>query len=185
MSKFEDRLWSELVLDHGPQLAAMPRMEIPSHSRRGPIAVGAVALAGALAAVALTATTGPSPSDAYSVSQSSNGSVNITIRELSGVSGANAQLARLHVRVRVATVEANCSATGEIAPISPPPILPPIVSDLVHHEGESFVVRPDLVPRGDFLVISARELGQNVGLSYAFYRGSAPPCVRPGDSNVG
>jgi hypothetical protein len=180
MSKFEDRLWSELVLDHGPELAAMPRLELPSRSRRGPVAIGAVALAGALAAVALTATTGPSPSAAYSVSQSSDGSVSISIRELSGVSGANAQLARLGVRVRVATVEAKCSATGQIVPIPPA-----IVSDLVHHQGPDIVVRPNLIPQGDDLVISARELGQVVGLSYGLYREPAPSCVGQGDSNVG
>ncbi len=97
MSKFEDRLWSELVLDHGPQLASMRRIEIPHRSRRGPAAIGAVALAGTIAAVALTATTGTSPSVAYAVSQSSDGSVSVSIREISGVDGANAQLARLHV----------------------------------------------------------------------------------------
>lgn len=180
MSKFEDRLWSELVLDHGPQLAGMPRLELPSHPRRGPIAVAAVALAGAIAAVALTATTGPSPSDAFSVSQSSDGDVAITIREISGVTGANAQLAGLHVSVRVAAVQANCSSTGEIVPIPPA-----IVSDLVQHEGERFVVKPDLIPQGDVLVLSARAVGQYIGFGYAFYRGSAPSCVSQGDSSVG
>jgi hypothetical protein len=180
MSKFEDRLWSELVLDHGPQLASMTRIEVPHRSRRGPAAIGAVAVASAIAAVALTATTGTSPSVAYAVSQSSDGSVTVTIREISGVSGANAQLARLQVPVRVARVEAGCSATTKTVPISPA-----IVSDLVRYEGQALSIRPELVPNGDTLVISAKPIGLAVGLDYGLFRGSAPSCVGQGDSNVG
>lgn len=180
MSKFEDRLWSELVLDHGPQLASMTRIEAPHRSRRGPAAIGAVALAGTIAAVALTATTGTSPSVAYAVSQSPDGSVTVSIREISGVSGANAQLARLQVPIRVARVEAGCSATGKTLPIPPT-----IVSDLALQEREGLAIQPKLIPHGDTLVISAKPIGSAVGLSYGLYRGYAPSCVGQGDSNAG
>jgi hypothetical protein len=180
MSKFEDRLWSELVLDHGPQLAGVRRIELPHRSRRAPAAIGAVALAGTIAAVALTATTGTSPSVAYAVSQSSDGSVSVSIREISGVSGANAQLARLQVPIRVARVETGCSATGKTTPIPPT-----IVSNLAIQEREGLAVQPKLIPHGDTLVISAKPVGSAVGLSYGLYRGDAPPCVGRGDSNVG
>jgi hypothetical protein len=180
MSRFEDRLWSELVLDHGPQLATITRVEVPHRARRGPVAVGAVALASAIAAVALTATTGTSPSVAYAVSQSSDGSVTVSIREISGVSGANAQLTRLQVPIRVARVEAGCSATGKTAPIPPT-----IVSNLALQEREGLAIQPKLIPHGDILVISAKPIGSVVGLSYGLYRGDAPPCVGQGDSNVG
>jgi hypothetical protein len=180
MSKFEDRLWSELVLDHGPQLASMTRIEIPHRSRRAPAAIGAVALAGTIAAVALTATTGTSPSVAYAVSQSSDGSVSVTIKELSGVDGANAQLARLHVPVRVARAEVGCSVTSKTVPVPSA-----IVSDLAHQEGQTLSIRPGLVPRGDTLVISVKPIGSAVGLNYGLFRGVAPACVGLGDSNVG
>jgi hypothetical protein len=180
MSKFEDRLWSELVLDHGPQLASMTRVEIPHRSRRGPAAIGAVALAGTIAAVALTATTGTSPSVAYAVSQSADGKVSVTIKEISGVDGANAQLAHLHVPVRVARVEVGCSATSKTVPIPPT-----IVSDLASYEGQALSIRPGLVPHGDILVISAKPIGSSVGLSYGLFRSTAPSCVGQGDSNVG
>ncbi|MGH2913194.1 MAG: hypothetical protein ACRDJ3_12045 [Solirubrobacteraceae bacterium] len=180
MSKFEDRLWSELVLDHGPQLAAMTRMEIPHRSRRGPVAIGAVALTGVLAAAVITATTGTSPSVAYAVTQSSDGSVTVSIKELSGVSGANAQLAKLHVKVRVATVEAGCTATRQTVPIPST-----IVSNLVRPSKQGMTIQPNLVPRDDTLVISARQIGTSVGTSYGFYRNPAPSCVGIGDSHVG
>jgi hypothetical protein len=180
MSKFEDRLWSELVLDHGPQLASMTRIEVPHRSRRAPAAIGAVALAGTIAAVALTATTGTSPSVAYAVSQSSDGSVSVTIREISGVDGANAQLARLQLPIRVARVEARCSTTAKTAPIPPN-----IVSNLAVQEREGLAIQPRLIPHGDTLVISAKPIGPTVGLSFGLYRGYAPPCVEQGDSNAG
>ena len=180
MSKFEDRLWSELVLDHGPELASLTRVEVPRHSRRGPVAVGAVALAGAIAAVAITASTGTSPSVAYAVSQSSDGDVTVSIRELTGVSGANAQLAKLKVRARVETVEATCAETGVIVKIPHA-----IVSHLVSHEGASLVIDPSLIPQGDTLAIAASPLGDAVGLSYELYRGAAPSCVGAGASHVG
>jgi len=172
MSRFEDRLWSELVLERGLELAAVTRAERPRRLRTGPVAVGAVVVAGALAAVALTATTGPSPSDAYSVSQSFDGTVTVSIKELSGVSGANAELTDLHVRVRVAAVEAGCTATGKTVPIPPA-----IASDLLRPEKQSVTIEPNLIPEGDILVISAKQLGTGVGMSYGFYRGTAPSCV--------
>ncbi len=181
MSKFEDRLWSELVLDHGPQLAGATRVEIPHRSRRGPAAIGAVALAGAVAAVALTATTGTSPSVAYAVSQSSDGTVSVTLNELIGVAGANQQLAKLHVKVKVAIVEAGCATKGQITLIPPA-----IVSDLLHPEGQSVRIQPSLIPQSDTLLISARQLASAaVGMSYGFYRSPAPSCVGVGDSHVG
>lgn len=180
MSRFEDRLWSELVLDHGPQLATMTRVEVPHRSRRGPAAIGAVALAGTIAAVALTATTGTSPSVAYAVSQSSDGTVSVTLNELTGVSGANAQLAKLHVKVRVAIVEAGCAAKGQTVLIPPA-----IVSDLVRPSKQSLTIQPSLIPQGDTLVISARQIGTAVGTSYGFFRDPPPSCVGIGDSHVG
>lgn len=180
MSKFEDRLWSELVLDHGPQLASMTRIEVPYRSRRAPAAIGAVALAGTIAAVALTATTGTSPSAAYAVSQSSDGTVSVTIKEISGVNGANAQLARLHVKVRVATVEAGCTATGQTVPIPPT-----IVSNLVRPARQGWTIQPRLIPQDDTLVLSVRQIGTAAGTSYGFFRSPAPSCVGIGDSRVG
>ena len=104
----------------------------------------------------------------------------MTIKELSGVDGANAQLAHLHVPVRVARVEAGCSAPGKTVPIPPT-----IVSDLVHYEGQTVSIRPGLVPHGDVLVISAKQIGSSVGVSYGLFRTTAPSCVGQGDSNVG
>jgi hypothetical protein len=106
--------------------------------------------------------------------------VSVSIKELSGVDGANAQLTKLGVPIRVARVEATCSATAQAVPMSPT-----IVSDLTRHDGEDMEIQPNLIPQGDTLVISARQLGGDIGLSYGLYRGSVPTCEAPGDSHVG
>lgn len=132
MSSFEDRLWSELVREHGQTLASAdpprparpwrsssgprrsprsPGWPRPRRSPRGLLAAVAIALAAAVAvgALALTAnTTAP----AYAVVVNRDGSVTLTIDELIGVRAANARLSELGVRARVAIVEPGCTARG-------------------------------------------------------------------------
>jgi hypothetical protein len=132
MSSFEDRLWSELVREHGQTLAgtdarpSSPPWRSPSRprrsprprglpgllrSRRGPLAAVAAALTAAIVvgALALSAnTTAP----AYAVVVNRDGSVTLTIDQLIGVSAANARLAALGVPARAAIIEAGCTAKG-------------------------------------------------------------------------
>lgn len=181
MSKFEDRLWSELVCDYGPELASQRRVELPARSRpRAPMVAVAVALLGALVAVVLATTTGTSTSEAYVVSQSSDGTVTVSINELTGISGANAQLASLGVKVRVAAVEPDCSQVGQIVRI--PPALAP---DLAVLSGQGVTIQPNLIPQEDTLVLSARQVGQAVALSYGLYQDPPPTCVKAGDGHAG
>ena len=193
MSKFEERLWSELVRDHAWALAypaSSPESlrSPPIRARRQPllgsrpisIATGLAALAAAVAAITIATTTSTTPSVAYAVTQRPDGTLSVSIDELTGVAGANAQLARLGVSVRVVPVQVGCVASGQMAPIPPS-----LHEGLAHIEGQGVAVRPDLVPAGDTLVLSARQLGGAVGLGFALYRGAAPACVAPGDSHVG
>jgi len=132
MSSFEDRLWSELVREHGQALAGegarpssppwrsssrpmrwpRPRgLPRPPRSWRGPLAAVSAVLTAAvvLGVLALTAnTTAP----AYAVVVNRDGSVTLTIHELIGVRAANARLAALGVPARAAIIEAGCTAKG-------------------------------------------------------------------------
>jgi hypothetical protein len=191
MSDFRQRLWSELVAEHSaalaypapardrlrdlpivePRAASVPRWPWPA-SVRGRLAASLTALAAALAAAALAVTTGTAPSAAYAVTRSSDGTVHVSIDDLTGISGANAQLEQLGVPVRVAPVLAGCQAGGEI--VTP---LPPSLAGTVAHAEAGIAVRPELVPAGDTLVLTARQVGSAVYLTYALYRGAAPSCV--------
>lgn len=174
MSKFEDRLWSELVADYGPELARQTRVQLPVPARRrAPMVAVAAALIGALLAVVLATNTTTSPSEAYLVSQSPDGTVTVSIKELTGIDGANVQLASLRVSIRVAAVEPGCSESGQIVRM-PPAIAP----DLAGLDKRGVTIMPSLIPQGDTLVLSARQVGQFVALSYGLYRDPPPSCVK-------
>lgn len=197
MSEFQERLWSQLVSDHAASLAypigtryplpalpiveprRRPRLALPALRPRR-IAAGLTALAMVLAVAMLLATSGTAPSAAYAVMRNPDGSIGVSIAELTGVAGANAQLARLGASVAVVPVLADCPSSG-----TPTPIPPSLAGRIAHIEGQGVTVQPGLVPAGDTLVLGARELSGFVGLGYRLYRGAAPPCLPTGDSDVG
>lgn len=194
MSEFKERLWSELVREHAAALAYPagvrdPRRRLPIvEPRRSPRVslpvlrprqlAGAFAAVLALAvAVTVASVTSSTSSAAYAVTQHSDGSVTVTIDELTGVAGANAQLEKLGVPVRVATVRAGCPKPTSIVL----PLPPSLRGRIAHIEGQGVATSPDLVPAGDTLVLSAYQTGAGVFLTSSLYRGTAPTCVSPGD----
>ncbi len=216
MSSFEERLWSELVREHGQTLAnADPRRSSRSRrsssgprrsprspgwprflrSRRGSLAAVAAALTAAVA-VCVLALTANTPAPAYAVVVNRDGSVTLTIDELIGVRAANARLAELGVRARVAVIEAGCTARGvrlRFPPRRNRNGLPePWIAGMIRPEkwhpgfsGLGMVIRPAGIPRGDTLLLTARWLNSThagtpvhaVGLSFGLYRGMAQSCV--------
>lgn len=203
MSRFQERLWSELVRDHAGALAypagsrdplrTLPIVEprrpalrgLPALRpgrlllRPGGLAATLAALAAAIAAVAILSTTGTAPSTAYAVTQNPDGTLTVSIDELTGVAGANTQLARLGARVRVVPVSKGCSASGESVPIPPT-----LAATIAHAEGQGLAIRPDLVPAGDTLVLTARQAGSAVDLGYSLYRGAVPTCIGIGEDHA-
>lgn len=204
MSRFQERLWQELVRDHAAALAyppgardLMPRLTIVEpratarlrtpRLRAGRLLLRPRRLAGGLAAIAaiaatvsLLTTTGTTPSAAYAVTQNADGTVTVTIAEMLGIPGANAQLEKLGVMVRVIPVQAGCSAKGQIVPYPPA-----LFGRLAQPIGQGFVIKPSLIPGGETLVLAARRIGIAVGMTSALYRGTVPSCVAPGDAHVG
>lgn len=197
MSEFQERLWSELVRDHAAALAypaavsdrrrVLPIVE-PQRTARLPLlaprprqlAAALAAIAAVAAAVTTVTLTSSSSSAAYAVTEHPDGTVTVTIDELTGVSGANAQLAKVSPNVVVVPILAGCPATGVAVPI---PLS--LAGVLAHIEGQGVRVQPRVLPAGDTLVLAARQLGAAVGLSYRLYQGSAPACLPLGDSHAG
>lgn len=196
MSEFQERLWSELVREHASALTCPAGADLwqplPIIERRHPARLSWPArrprqLAGAFAAivalaiavtVATTLTSSPS-SAAYAVTQHPDGTVTVSLSEIAGVTGANAQLAKLGVPVRVAPVKVGCPPATSITPIPPS-----LWGTIAHGEGQGILTRPALIPPGTTLVLAARQVGAGVFFTYALYRGAPPTCVAPGDNHV-
>ncbi|HEY5193879.1 MAG TPA: hypothetical protein VIJ39_08435 [Solirubrobacteraceae bacterium] len=186
MPKFEDRLWSDLVREHGSELAmATPR--VPRARRpRTPLAAAALALAAALIAAILIFTAGGRTTQAYAVTTNADGTVTVTIRQLVGVSGANAKLAKLGVPVTVATVKADC-AVGRHSTRMAPQLFPRVAHPTKVDGTVGMRIDPSLIPAGDTLRLAAEQVGNGTpaafALQIALYRGPAPTCVRPSENH--
>lgn len=190
MLDFEDDLWAQLVSDHGAELLHLGPRSRRTGRRwwRAPLAAGAIALTVAIVAAALGITASTSP-PAYALVVNANGSVTLTINELVGVSGANAQLAKLGVRARVARFERNCTTRNHFVRVPWPHV--GAVRQVVEPEklrsglaGLRVVLHPSTIPSGATLLLTARLIGgthdgtpmQAVGMSMGLYRGPAPAC---------
>lgn len=196
MSEFQERLWSELVRDHAAALSypvgvrdpwrQLPIVEprrTPRLSLRAPrpaqLASAFAAIAALVVAVTIATVTNSTSSAAYAVTEHSDGSVTVTLSELAGVTGANEQLAKLEVPVRVAAVRAGCATPTSIVPMTSA-----LAGSIARGDGAGMLTRPDLVPPGETLVLAARQVGADVFYTFALYRGAPPTCVSPGDSHA-
>jgi hypothetical protein len=203
MSRFQERLWDELVHEHAAALAypsgsrdLVPRLTIVeprpaarlqtgalrSHGlslRPRRLVAGLAGLAAIVATISILTTTGTTPSAAYAVTQNADGTISVSIDELTGVAGANEQLARLNVSARVVPIQTDCSARGE-----PVPIPTSLAAKIAHAQGQGLAIRPDLVPPGETLVLTARQAGAIVGLGYGLYRGTVPACIGLGEDHA-
>ena len=115
MSKFEDRLWRQIVREHGADLAQMRTPE-PKHawrSRPRMLAGTTFGLAGIGTAAALLLGAASS-SPAFAVTRNPDGTVSVTIKQLSGIAGANQRLASLGIRAKAVAVGAGCDSNWTV-----------------------------------------------------------------------
>ena len=191
MASFEDRLWAHLVEEHGALLAepagrapiVQPaRRPAPRLLRRGVLAGAAAALAGALAAILIGLGSGGSPA-AYAVTQNADGTVTVTIRQLVGVTGADAKLRSLGLPVRAAPLRPSCppSARSYRLVQLPSAEMHALVLPAGPPGNASRRIDPAAIPRGDTLLLAARERQPGVvSLQVDLYSGAAPRCVAEG-----
>ncbi|HEY4460200.1 MAG TPA: hypothetical protein VGN81_38180 [Pseudonocardiaceae bacterium] len=97
---------------HGPALAVLERPEPQRRSNR-PLWMTGGALAIALAVAGVLTLTSGSSSPAYAVTQNPNGTVTLTLADMTGVDGANAELRKLGLPVLVVPFQHGC--VGETA----------------------------------------------------------------------
>jgi hypothetical protein len=125
MTSFEDQLWSDLVREHGDRMRAssthtaalatsMTGQRAPRarRVRRTAILSGtALATAGATTAAVLALSASSAP-PAFAVTDNGDGTITVTLREISGVSGLNAEFARRGINARAVPFSATCPVKG-------------------------------------------------------------------------
>jgi hypothetical protein len=184
MPRFEDRLWNELVEQHGALLAETPA-PVPSRRRlrrRAPIAAIALALAAALVALLIGLGKGGGGASAYAVVTNPDGTVTVTIDELVGVEPANQRLQELGVPVRIPPVQPGCpTRRTDLQPAHlPPDRTRDIFEPTGGHGTSSLTIDPAAIPPGDTLVLRAHELRHGVvALRALVMEGAAPSCLAP------
>ncbi len=183
MSRFEDRLWAELVEQHGAVLAEPPALAQapPRLLRRGPLAAVALALALALAALVIALGRGGGTS-AYAVVTNPDGTITVTIRELVGVEPANERLEELGVPARIPPARSDCPTSR--ADLHPAHLTPEQSRETFEPVGGngSYSVRinPDAIPSGDTLLLRAYELPSGpIAMRALVIEGAAPSCLAP------
>lgn len=158
MTKFEDRLFGQLMAEHGYQLRAA-EWPAPASSRlrrQAWLATGAIGAVAAVSAVVVTLGSAPA-SAAYSVTRNASGAVTVSVSRLSGVAGANAALHRMRARVVVVPVRPGCPVIGSLPRPRPAPHPSVMVGTRVTGHGHRSVtvkIGKGGIPRGDTMILA-------------------------------
>ncbi|MER5266095.1 hypothetical protein ABTZ99_28810 [Actinosynnema sp. NPDC002837] len=180
MAKFEDQLFEDLMRSHGSELDAVP--DRAASGRRGvgrAVGIGGTVL-GVAGVVALTGALLPGGAPAaYAVTKGADGSVTVSITDVTGVTGANEELRRLGVRAAAVPMRDGCVALSSL-PVDTNSHGTGITS-LTKGPGGlgtgSLTFDADVIPEGDTLLLAAAQSSTSVSLAVALVVGPAPDCV--------
>ncbi|HEY6279479.1 MAG TPA: hypothetical protein VIX86_24475 [Streptosporangiaceae bacterium] len=180
MTKFEDRLFGQLMTEHGHRLRAEERPAPARRRVRRPVwlATGAVGTAAAVTAAVMAFGSAPAYA-AYSVTQH-NGTVTVAVNRLSGVAGANAALHAIRARVVVVPVRPGCPSIGSMPRPRPAPHPAVSVATGVNGHGHRSVtvkVGKGAIPAGDTMILAfSGGRGNSLGAG-GIITGPVPRCV--------
>lgn len=148
----------------------------PLSRRRRWRALAALAPTCAIAAV-LTVVLGTQAAPSFAVARVDNGSIRITLIDITGVQGANAKLRQLGITsVAVVPVQSKCKSRIQLL----------FTGVGAAQHGASVTVAPNRVPprMTDVLAAAQRSPGI-IALGLGRVRGAAPSCVAPPRSGIG
>jgi hypothetical protein len=174
MSEFEDQLFADLMREHGEVLArtSRPAATRSAAPRRVLVAAGAAGLAGAVGLGVAAIGTG---SPAYAVTHGADGTITVSLRDISGVDGANAELRRLGVPVVAVPMSPDC--TARVAPDNHG-LGPGRINGSSTADGTGTVTFDAAsIPSGDTLVLAAQASDRQVSVAAITVRGTAPACM--------
>lgn len=176
MTKFADELFTDLMHEHGSTLDAVRPPARRTVPRPLWLAAGVVGMAGAITA-GVTVFNGDTP--AYAVTDNGDGTVTISISQLSGVDGANNALRSRGDRVVIVPVRDGCPAFNSI------PEVPAPDGSRIEMNGRSdtqggtgtLTVNVHGVPAGDTVLVPVRVEPNTTEMFMKLIRGHAPSCI--------
>lgn len=189
MSNFEDELWSQLVRDRGEQMRAAPGATAalassvtatrPATSRairlrRPALLTGSALGIAGLATAGVFALTSASP--AFAVTKNPDGTVAITLRDLSDLPALNQKLAQDGIPVTAVPISTSCSATRAINN----PSGEGMPGTQARQDATNLVtIDPSQIPTGDIGVLGASQTASGqVGLVFGETTPPAPSCLK-------
>ncbi len=212
MSNFEDQLWSQLVRERGEQMRAAPgataalassvtatrpatqcaprsrRPALLTRLRRPALLTGSALGIAGLATAGVFALSSASP--AFAVTKNPDGTVAITLSDLSDLPALNQKLAQDGVPVTAVPISTSCSATGAIT--NPSGEGTPSTS--AGQETTNLItIDPSQIPSGDIGVLGASQTASGqVTLLFGDTTQPAPSCLnsaafnrsQPGDTST-
>ena len=177
---------------HSTQMPAPRRLTtvraVRFTSRPRLLAGGATALAGAATAAVLAIGAASTAAPAFAATSNPNGTVTITLNDLTGVSGLNAELASMGVAIRAVPVVSGCTATAQVvgADGSPQPAGTLAVSPLPDNPRTGSPTTLDTITlappqtAGQTEILAASTSG--IDLLGQTVQGQVPSCVAPAGS---
>jgi hypothetical protein len=180
MANFSDQLLRDLMREHGSTLqeARLPAAASGRHRlrRAGWLAGGAGTLA--VGITASLAAFGGTASEAYAITPHSDGTVTVAVIQLSGVTGANATLRNLGLRVVLVPVKDGCPSVSSLpAPQVSPGKVSGSISMASGSKDGTITVQAKGIPAGDLLVIAVASTGPGTEMSARLTVPPAPACV--------
>jgi hypothetical protein len=190
MSNFEDQLWSQLVRERGEQMRAAPRATAALASsvtatrpatRRAPGLRRPALLTGSALGIAGLATASvfalSSASPAFAVTKNSDGTVAITLSDLSSLPALNRKLAQDGVPVTAVPISTSCSATGAIT--NPSGEGSPSASAAGQATTDFVTIDPSQIHSGQIGVLGASQTASGqIELMFGETTPPAPSCLK-------
>jgi hypothetical protein len=185
MSSLDDQLWSHLVREHGHLFAEDEQPTPPTGPtrrilpRKGRLLVALAGLTVIVAVVIVLAVgtgtvNGP---EAYAVVDHPDGTVTITIKEISAVSSLNRRLSDLGIRVKA--LISNPSCTASIQELEPEwkALYPTIVTQ--NGPAPQVTIRPDAIPANATLLLVGQQhlIPGKLAVLLTLIRSPAPSCM--------
>lgn len=185
MTNFSDQLFTDLMREHA---ATLQRTELPAASARHPSIKRGALLAGGAGTLAVGVTAGLASfgggtAQAFAVTPHPDGTVTVSLSDLSGVSGANAKLQDLGDRVVVVPIKSGCPS---ISSLPNPAVMPGQASGSVTASKESGTITIDAqgIPQGDLMVLAVQQTDSTIHIAGRLSAPPVPACVSlpPGQS---